>query len=61
MGVKENVGLLLTKIGMSGVRRVTHRKPSLIKEILDDPEKFKLEAFIENEEIVVKIKRKDIL
>lgn len=37
------------------------KKPSLIKEVMDTPEIFKLEAYIENEEIVIKIKkRKDL-
>lgn len=35
------------------------KKPSLIKEVMDSPEFFKLEAFIEGEEIIVKIKRKE--
>lgn len=35
------------------------KKPSMIKEVMDTPELFKLEAFIENDEIIVKIKRKE--
>ena len=35
-------------------------KPSLIKEVIDEPEKFKLEAFIEGNEIIVKIKKREI-
>lgn len=34
-------------------------KPSLLKEVMDSPEKFKLEAVIEGDEILVKIKRKE--
>lgn len=34
-------------------------KVSLIKEVMDEPEKFILEAFIENDEINIKIKRKE--
>ena len=34
------------------------KKPSLIKEIRDKPEEFILESFIENDEIIMKIKRK---
>ena len=37
------------------------KKPSLIKEIRDKPEEFILEAFIENDEIIMKIKRKGVL
>lgn len=35
------------------------KKPSLIKEVMDTPEIFKLEAYIENEEIIIKIKKRD--
>ena len=35
------------------------KKVSLIKEVTDKPELFKLEAFIENNEIIIKIKRKE--
>ena len=34
------------------------KKSSIIKDVMDKPEEFVLEAFIENDEIVVKIKRK---
>ena len=34
-------------------------KPTLLKEVIDSPEKFKLEAIIEGEEIIVKIKRRE--
>ena len=37
----------------------TEEKPSILKDILDNPELFKLEATIENEEVVVRIKRKE--
>ena len=46
---------ILSKISI----KKTVKKPSLIKEVMDKPEEFKLEAFIENDEIVVKIKRKE--
>ena len=35
------------------------KKPTWRKEGMDNPEAFKLEAFIENEEILIKVKRKD--
>ena len=35
------------------------KKVSLIREVADKPELFKLEAFIENDEIIIKIKRKE--
>jgi methyltransferase-like protein len=35
------------------------QKPSLLKDIFDNPESFKLEAFIENDEIIVKVRKKE--
>jgi len=35
------------------------KKPNLINEILDKPEGFKFEAYIENEEFIFKIKKRD--
>lgn len=35
------------------------KKVSMITEVMDSPERFKLEAYIENDEIIVKIKRKE--
>lgn len=34
-------------------------KPSILKDILDNPESFELRATIENEEVVVRIRRKE--
>lgn len=54
---------LLGKIDISKIKLKTKKKekkkPTLLKEVMDNPEVFKLEAFIENEEIVIKVKRKD--
>ena len=53
---------LLGKIDISKMKLKTkkkEKKPTLLKEVIDNPEAFKLEAFIENEEIVIKVKRKD--
>ena len=54
---------LLGKIDISKIKLKTKNKkknkPTLLKEVMDNPEAFKLEAFIENEEIVIKVKRKD--
>ncbi|MFI3115348.1 MAG: hypothetical protein R3Y12_04315 [Clostridia bacterium] len=35
------------------------KKPSLLGEVINNTENFKLEAFIENNEIIVKIKKKE--
>ena len=54
---------LLGKIDISKIKLKTKKKkkkkPTLLKEVMDNPEAFKFEAFIENEEIVIKVKRKD--
>lgn len=47
--------LKFTKIG----KVKTEQKPSLLKEVIDTPEQFKLEAFIEGDEIIVKIKKRE--
>lgn len=50
---------LMTKFLSKVTIKRKKKKPSLVKEVMDSPECFKLEAFIENEEIIVKIKRKE--
>jgi methyltransferase-like protein len=37
----------------------SEQKPSLLKDVIENPESFKLEAFIENDEIIVKVKRRE--
>jgi hypothetical protein len=53
--------LILGKMDVSElkIKRKKKKEPSLLNEVLDKPENFKLEAFIENEEIIVKIKRRE--
>lgn len=53
------ISKILSKIDISNLRfrrspEKEKEKPSLIKEVIDEPEKFKLEAFIEGNEIIVK-------
>lgn len=50
--------ILKTILSKMTIKRMT-KKSSLIKDVMDKPEEFKLEAFIENDEIIVKIKRKE--
>lgn len=52
------MGILNKILSKVTIKKFT-KKPSLIKEFMDKPEEFKLEAFIENEEIIVKIKKKE--
>ena len=40
-------------------KKVKGTKPCLLKDVMETPEKFKLEAVIENEEIVITIKRRE--
>lgn len=53
MGISKLLGYALTR-GQKG----SERAPSLLTRLLENPEGFKLEAYIENEEMVVKIRRK---
>lgn len=51
---------ILNKVLSTISIKKTEKKPSLIREAMDKPEEFKLEAYIEDEEIIVKIKRKEV-
>lgn len=43
------------------IKKVEKKKqPSLLKQVKDNPEKFKLEAYIENDEIIMKIKKREL-
>lgn len=55
MNIKNWFKSLMIKVGMYKVKR----KSSILKEVLDNPENIKLEAYIEGEEIVVKIKKRE--
>ena len=56
------IGKIIGKMDVSNLRfkkpSKSEHKPSLLKEVMDNPEKFKLEATI-GEEIVVKISKKE--
>lgn len=49
---------MFSKAITTKVNKEIQKKPSLLKLISSTPEDFKLEAWIENEEIVIKIKKK---
>ena len=57
------INSLISKIDISRIRlkikKKEKEKPNLLKEVINNTETFKLEAVIENEEIVIKIKRKE--
>lgn len=52
---------ILTKLtlGKMAPRKSVIKKPNLVSDIMENPDNYKLEAFIENEELIVKIKRKE--
>lgn len=61
MGIKQMVNKILTKIGVSGIKKIMKRKNkrrTVLNDLLDNPENFKMEAFIEDEEIIVRIRRR---
>ena len=49
---------MFSKAITSKANEEIQKKPSLLKLIASTPENFKLEAWIENEEVVIKIKKK---
>lgn len=55
MGIKRCFKNLAIKIGIAKAKR----KSSILKAVLDNPEDIKLEAYIEDDEIVVKIKKRE--
>jgi len=59
----EIVNKIISRLDISSLRfkrleEDKHQKPSLLKEVVSSPEKFKLEAIIEGDEIQVTIKRR---
>ena len=50
---------IISRMTFKSNKKKSEKKPSLIKEVMDSPECFKLEAFIEGDEFIVKIKRKE--
>jgi hypothetical protein len=56
----EVIKAILGKVNVSELilKRGAGRKPSLLKDLIDHPEKFKLEATIEGEEVIVRINRR---
>ena len=55
MSIKNGFKNMLIKVGIKKVKR----KSSILKELLDNPENVKLEAYIENDELIVKIRKKE--
>lgn len=40
-------------------RRKKKEKPSTIKDLIDNPDQYKLEMFVENNEVIVKIRKRE--
>lgn len=58
----EIINKLISRLDISSLRfkrlGEEDRKPSLLRDVVESPEKFKLEAVIEGEEIQISIKRR---
>lgn len=59
------MNLLKSIVGMFDIsdlkfkrKKKEKKKPSVIKDLIDFPDQYKLEMFVENDEIVVKIRKK---
>ena len=59
------MNLIKSIIGMFDVsdfkikKRKKKEKPSTIKDLIDNPDQYKLEMFVENNEIIVKIRKRE--
>lgn len=40
-------------------KRKKKEKPSTIKDLIDNPDQYKLEMFVENNEVIVKIRKRE--
>lgn len=47
------------KIAKLEDKKKEEKKEPLLKNVINNPEEFKLEAYVENDEIIVKIKRRE--
>ena len=52
--IKRWISKLITRAGVSAIKR----KSPILKEVFDNPENLELVAYVENDEIVVRIKKK---
>lgn len=56
MSIVNGFRALMVKIGIKRAKK----KSSILKELIDNPENVKLEVYIEGEELILKVKRKEI-
>lgn len=66
MEVEKEMNLIKSIIGMFDVsdfklikKRKKKEKPSTVKDLINNPDQYKLEMFVENNEIVVKIGKRE--
>lgn len=59
MGIVNSFFRGIDVLEMTMKKKVKKRSPSILKQVMDQPEDFKLVATIEGEEIVIKIRKKD--
>lgn len=66
MEVEKEMNLIKSIIGMFDVsdfklikKRKKKEKPSTVKDLINNPDQYKLEMFVENNEIVVKIRKRE--
>ena len=66
MVVEKQMNLIKSIIGMFDVsdlklikKRKKKEKPSTVKDLINNPDQYKLEMFVENNEIVVKIRKRE--
>ncbi|MBO5906194.1 MAG: hypothetical protein J6Q84_07240 [Kiritimatiellae bacterium] len=52
--IKEWFKNLISRIGLITIKR----KCPILKEVFDHPENVKLEAYVENDEIIIKVKKR---
>ncbi len=57
----EVIGKIIEKMDILNIcfKKKQKTKKSILKEVIDNPEKFKLEAIIEGEEIKITVKRRE--
>lgn len=59
------MNLIKSIIGMLDIsdfkikKRKKKEKPSTIKDLIDNPDQYKLEMFVENNEVIVKIRKRE--
>lgn len=59
------MNLIKSIIGMFDIsdfkikKRKKKEKPSTIKDLIDNPDQYKLEMFVENNEVIVKIRKRE--